>query len=142
MDVDALHAAFARLGHSPEFLNGLILDMMIRGNADVQCSMEAWLENQREQVFNDEFDQLSNTDVGVLKFLATPDHPLCFSTEGIKHVQALCNGDVVNASRIQTSLNRLAKRGLVGPTGSKGEYEIEDRSHLVFLRDQLHSDAR
>ena len=29
VDVDSLHAAFARLGHSPEFLNGLILDMMI-----------------------------------------------------------------------------------------------------------------
>lgn len=141
--VNALEEAFARLGKSPEFMNWLIVDMMIRGNADVQAAMHAWRENQRTEVFDAVLDKVNGIDLGLLIALATPDHPSCFSAEGVKRVQALCGDEVkATSSKIQTSLNRLEKKGLVAPTGNKGEYEIEDRSLLVWLRESLEQETK
>ena len=138
VDIDALDSAFGRLGNSPEFLNWLIVDIMVRGKGDVPAAMHAWLENQRMEVFDEVLDQLNGIDLGLLLALSLPGHPSCFSAEGVQCVQGFCGDEVkVTASKIQTSLNRLAKRGLVAPTGNKGEYEIEDRSLLVWLRESL-----
>ena len=141
--LDALEEAFARLGKSPEFMNWLIVDMMIRGDADVQASMHAWREMQRTEVFDAVLDKVNGIDLGLLIALATPGHPSCFSADGVKLVQALCDDAMkVTPSKVQTSLNRLEKQGLVAPTGNKGEYEIEDRSLLVWLRESLEQDAK
>lgn len=140
--VDELGAAFERLGKSPEFLNWLILDMMIRGDGNIQVSMHAWLENRRSEVFDHALDVANDIDLGVLIALAVPDHPACFSAESVKLVQNFCGDELkITSSKIQTSLNRLAKKGLVAPTGNKGEYEIEDRSLLVWLRECMGQDA-
>lgn len=141
--VNELEAAFERLGRSPEFLNWLILDMMVRGNGDIHASMHSWLENQRTEIFDDVLNGVNEIDLGLLITLAVPDHPSCFSADGVKLVQKFCDGELkVTSSKIQTSLNRLAKKGLVAPTGNKGEYEIEDRSLLVWLRECMDQGAK
>ncbi|MET1116956.1 MAG: hypothetical protein ABWY08_18660 [Comamonas sp.] len=142
VDLDALESAFERLGKSPEFLNWLIVDIMVRGEGDVPAAMHAWLENQRMEVFDEVLDKLNGIDLGLLLALAVPGHPSCFSAEGVRCVQGFCGGEFkVTSSKVQTSLNRLAKHGLIAPTGNKGEYEIEDRSLLVWLRESMAHDA-
>ncbi|MGH8463087.1 MAG: hypothetical protein ACRER5_03005 [Pseudomonas sp.] len=133
-----LAAAFERLGRSPEFLNWLIVDMMLRGDADVAISLRNWLEQQRDEVYKEMLAGLKDHDMGLLMFLALPETPGLYSAEGMAKIESLSpSNDELDPSRIQSSLRRLRNIGLVAPTGRKGEYELEDRRLLLWLREYM-----
>lgn len=136
VDVDELDQAFERVGRSPEFLNALVIHMMIEGHGDVRLAMQRWLEAQGEDGFGPRLAGLGEIDRAVLQLLAMPDHPKAFSKAGVALVSAaMGNGREVTTSRIQASLKRLQRLELVAPTGGYGEYEIDDRGLLLHLRE-------
>lgn len=138
VDREALAEAFERLGNSPEFLNWLIVDMMVRGDADVESSMREWMEQQRVEHFDELLTRLKQHDLGVLLFLSIPNSPSIYSADGLRTIAELSTAEsTVTASKVQASLNRLRKMGLVAPTGETGGYEIEDRSLTVWLREYV-----
>lgn len=142
VDVDALNAAFDRLGRSPEFLNAIIISLMIAGNNDVEAAMKTWFDGQREEGFGPQIKELKAMDVAVLNMLATPERPKVFS----KQAQALVahhlpEAITIQPAMIQSSIRRLARLALVAPTGEPGDYEIDDRGLLVYLRESQNQAA-
>jgi hypothetical protein len=136
VDVDALARAFERLGHSPEYLNAIIIHLMIGKHTDVDQAMHAWVESQREAGFGARLAELSAYDRAVLHMLAQPDRPKAFSKEAVALVKGyLGNDGPVNTGRIQTSIRKLSRQELVAPTGETGDYEIDDRGLLIWIRE-------
>jgi hypothetical protein len=136
VDVDALDAAFVRLGRSPEYLNAIIINLMIGGYTDVDAAMHAWVEGQREEGVVAQLRDFNACDLAVLRMLALPEHPKPFSQEAVRFVEEhLQDGTPATTSRIQSSIRRLLRRHLVTSTGDHGNYEVEDRGLLVWLRE-------
>ena len=134
VDVDALDAAFVRLGRSPEYLNAIIINLMIGGHTDVEAAMHTWVESQREEGVIAQLHDFNACDRAVLRLLAQPEHPKAFSQDAVRFVkERLQDGKPVTTGRIQSSIRRLSRRHLVSPTGDYGDYEIEDRGLLVWL---------
>lgn len=133
VDLAALESAFARMGRTPEFLNSLIINLMVAGNADIGPAMEAWLQHQRENSAV-QLAELDALDLAVLQLLVLPRPPKLFSREALAEVKKAA-GKEVTTGRIQTSIKRLIRRDLVAPTGGHGDYEVNDRALLVYLRE-------
>ena len=136
VDADTLDAAFVRLGRSPEYLNAIILNLMIGGHTDVEAAVRAWVESQREEGTVAQLHDLNACDRAVLRLLAQPDHAKPFGKDAIEFVQGQLNSEKVTTGRIQSSIRRLSRRQLVAPTGDYGDYEIEDRGLLIWLREE------
>ena len=145
VDIDALESVFERLGRSPEYLNAIIVNLMISGHADVDGALQAWVESQRDAGFGAQLEKLNATDRAVLHMLALRDHPKAFTKEALTLVQSsltLAQGNLtveietkITPSRIQTSMRRLMRHELVAPTGEYGDYEIGDRGLAIWLRE-------
>lgn len=135
VDVDALDAVFERLGRSPEYLNAIIINLMIGGHTDVDAAMHAWVESQREAGFGARLHELNAYDRAVLRMLAQPERPKAFSKEALDLVRSVLPADAaITTSRIQGSMRRLMRHQLVAPTGEYGDYEIDDRGLMIWLR--------
>ena len=133
---EALSEIFDRIGKTPEFLNEVILHLIIGGNGDVEQAMNAWTRSHRDAGAGAVLDTLKPLQLALMKLLAAPAHPSVYSVEAQARLQsAIGDETAVTSTRIQGALRRLARLDLVGPTGKTGEYEIEDRALLIQVRE-------
>jgi hypothetical protein len=132
----ALSGAFERVGKTPEFLNEIILHLIIAGDGDVERAMEAWRRSHRDAGVGAIIAELKPFELALMQFLAQPSHPSVYSNEAMTQLQAaLGELPAVSTTLVQGALRRLARLDLVAPTGKTGEYAIEDRAVLLELRD-------
>lgn len=135
VDKSALTAVFEQLGRTPEFLNEVILHLLIAGNGDIDAAMSKWLQSHQEAGAGSLLDELKPLELALMRLLATVDHPSIYSAEAIDTISAMTDIDEkVTTGKVQTALKRLSRMELVAPTGRHGEYEIEDRAVLLQLR--------
>ncbi|UPG94121.1 hypothetical protein [Luteibacter aegosomatissinici] len=131
----ALDAAFETLGRTPEFLNEVILHLLIAGNGDIDAAMGRWVHAQNDTGLGSVLDELKPLELGVMNLLAQPAHPSVYSSEALEWLSARINtSEKLTPARVQAALKKLMRMELVGPTGRHGEYEIEDRATLLQLR--------
>lgn len=134
VDKVALTEIFEQLGKTPEFLNEVILHLIIAGDGDLDAAMNAWRQSHRDAGAGSVLSTLKPIERALMILLSTPEHPSVYSAEASTQLQAAV-GTSVNATKIQNAINRLVKQDLVGPTGTHGDYEIEDRAVLIHLRE-------
>ncbi|MET0254837.1 MAG: hypothetical protein ABW193_03545 [Luteibacter sp.] len=135
VDKSLLTAAFEQLGRTPEFMNEVILHLLIAGDGDIDAAMSKWLRSHREAGAGSLLDELKPMELALMQLLATVDHPPIYSAEAIDALNARAGiGEKVTTGKIQTALRRLSRMELVAPTGRHGEYEVEDRTVLLQLR--------
>ncbi|TCV96439.1 AAA+ ATPase superfamily predicted ATPase [Luteibacter rhizovicinus] len=133
---EALERVFDDLGKTPEFLNEVILHLIIANDGNIDRAMEAWQEAHREAGAGSVLSDLRPIELAVMELLAQRDHPTVYSAEALSFVQnAVGKSEVVAAAKIQSAIKKLAKLDLVAATGRKsGDYEIDDRAVLLQLR--------
>jgi hypothetical protein len=135
VDIDALEKVFIRMGRSPEFLNDIILRLMIAGSPDLDQAFGEWLKAKREELAHKVKD-LNAQDVAVLQFLALPERPRMYTADARQQIAtSMSTRDPITAAKLQTSIRRLTRNQLIVPTGEQGEYEIEDRGLLIVIRE-------
>jgi hypothetical protein len=131
--VPTLEQAFIRMGRTPEFLNSLIINLMLAGSTDIAGAIDAWLRHQQEET-SVLLAELTPLDLAVLGLLAKPVPPKLFGREALAYITQ-ATGEPITTGRIQTAIKRLSRKDLVAPTGGHGEYEVNDRAMLVYLRE-------
>lgn len=130
-----LEAAFEKLGRTPEFLNEVILHLLIAGNGDIDAAMERWIQAQNDTGAGTLLAELKPPEMAILTMLSRPSHPSVYSAEALIALADDSVGNAkVTAARVQAALKKLTRMELVAPTGRHGEYEIEDRATLLQLR--------
>jgi hypothetical protein len=133
---EALSDVFDRVGKTPEFLNEVILHLIIGGDGNIEQAMSVWTRSHRDAGAGAVLDKLKPLQLALMKLLATPSHPSIYSAEAQAQLKAAIGEETaVTSTRIQGALRRLARLDLVGPTGKTGEYEIEDRALLIQIRE-------
>ncbi|UJJ60418.1 hypothetical protein [Rhodanobacter denitrificans] len=130
----ALREAFVALGGTPEYLNELVLTLLIANDGNVPKALAAWQAARKEAGAHIALDGLRPLDHAVLALLAEPNHPSVYGADGLAFMSKRVPGQVVKTSSVQGAMRKLAKRGLVAPTGRTGDYEIEDPVLLLQLR--------
>jgi hypothetical protein len=131
----ALATAFETLGRTPEFMNEVILHLLIAGNGDIDGAMSKWLHSHREAGSATPLDELKPLELALMQLLSNVDHPSVYSAESVEALgEEMDTGEIVTTARIQNALKRLMRLELVAPTGRHGKYEIEDRAILLQLR--------
>lgn len=135
VDRAAMLEAFEALGGTPEYLNELVLQLIIANDGDVPKALAAWRAAREEAGTHVGLDGLRDVDLAVLALLAKPKHPSIYSADGLEFMSKRLGGREVKASSVQGSVRKLAKRGMVAPTGRHGDYEIEDPVLLLQLRE-------
>ncbi|KZC41127.1 hypothetical protein RHOFW510R12_00685 [Rhodanobacter sp. FW510-R12] len=135
VDRTAMLEAFDALGRTPEYLNELVLQLIIANDADVPKALAAWRAAREEAGAYIGLDGLRDLDRAVLALLAQPKHPSIYSADGVEFMSRYLGGREVKTSSVQGSVRKLAKRAMVAPTGRHGDYEIEDPVLLLQLRE-------
>ncbi len=134
----ALAKAFEYLGRTPEFFNEIILYLILAGDGNLDAAVAAWEKSHASNRVDNDLAPLQPIDRAVLQLLATPGHSSVYSAGSLKAISQMMGATKpVTAGKVQTALKRLAKAELVAPTGSTGEYEIEDRALLIGLRSEM-----
>jgi hypothetical protein len=132
---EGLSDAFERIGKSPEFLNEVILHLIIRGNGDIDQAMEAWRKSHRDSGAGAVLDELKPIELALMKLLSRPHHPSVYSAEAQAELQIATGTDIkITPAKVQGALRKLARLDLIGPTGKTGDYEIEDSAVLIQIR--------
>lgn len=132
---EQMEAVFEKLGRTPEFLNEVILHLLIAGNGDIDAAMDRWIQAQHDTGAGSLLDELKPLELAVMRLLARPEHPSIYSVEAVHSLaERLEKGEQVSTARIQAALKKLTRMELVSPTGRHGDYEIEDRAILLQLR--------
>lgn len=135
VDKSSLTRAFEHLGRTPEFMNEVILHLLIAGNGDVEGAMSKWLQSHQEAGAAVLLEELRPLELALMRLLAQPGHSSLYSAESVEALGAQMDAEEkITTTKIQTALKRLMRLDLVAPTGRHGEYEIEDRAILLQLR--------
>lgn len=130
----AMREAFEALGRTPEYLNELVLTLMIANDGNVTKALTTWRAAREAAGAHIALDGLRPLDLAVLALLAEPSHPSLYGSEGLAFMAKRLALKEVKPSSVQGAVRKLAKRGLVAPTGRVGDYEIEDPVLLLQLR--------
>jgi hypothetical protein len=137
VDKSSLALAFEQLGRTPEFMNEVILHLLIAGNGDVDGAMSSWLQSHKEAGAALILEELRPLELALMRQLAQHDHPPLYGAESVEQLREATDvEESVTTAKIQTALKRLMRLDLVAPTGRHGEYEIEDRAILLQLRSE------
>ncbi|WP_043691902.1 hypothetical protein [Luteibacter sp. 9133] len=135
IDEASLRNAFERLGRTPEFLNEVILHLLIAGNGNIDAAMAKWMQSHTETGAGALLEELRPLELALMNMLAQPGHPSVYSTESVAWLSRWPDIDAsLTTAKIQAALKRLTRMELVAPTGRQGDYEIEDRAVLLQLR--------
>lgn len=134
VDRQAMLEAFEALGRTPEYLNELVLLLLLANDGDVAKSLAHWTAERQSTGAHVGLEGLKDLDRALLALLASKTPLGLYSAEGLSFIQARVARQAVTTGMVQAALRKLAKRGLVAPTGQHGEYEIEDQLLLVQLQ--------
>ncbi len=134
VDRDALKLLFPRLRYTPQFLNEIVRDMLVAGDADVDAAHRRWLEGMRHGEYADLIDGLGDDDLAVVLWLATSGESSVYTAEARKVMGGfMVTGGEPSASRVQSAVRRLIQAGTVDPMGVHGSYELADQGFQIVL---------
>lgn len=137
VDVDELERVFLALDATPLFLNEIVVDMLAANSNDISAAVRRWLEDKRDNEFEERFETMRELDVAVALWLATPGERSVYTAEARAFYADV--GEFsdfrMEPPDIQNAVRRLMKSQVIEPTGAKGEYEHVDRGFLIFLRE-------
>lgn len=130
----AMREAFDALGGTPEYFNELVLTLLIANDGDVGKALATWRAAREAAGAHIALEGLRPLDHAVLVLLAGATHASVYGADSLAFMAKRLGGESVTTSRVQGAMRKLAKRGLVAPTGRHGQYEIEDPVLLLQLR--------
>src|SRR6185312_5838206 len=134
VDREALKLLFPRLRYTPQFLNEIVRDMLVAGDADVDAAHHRWLDGMRHGEYADLIDGLGDDDLAVVLWLATSGESSVYTAEARKVMGGfMATGGEPSASSIQSAVRRLIQAGTVDPMGVQGSYELADQGFQIVL---------
>lgn len=134
VDLAQMIAVFDRLGRSPEYLNDVVLRLLIGGNADIETAYQQWLCSKRQSV-EQTLRELKAIDLAVLQVLARDTPIPIFGKESMKQIAGKSQQRTLTTGAVQSALRRLRNAGLVSSTGDAGQYGIDDRGLWLVVKD-------
>lgn len=143
LDVDGLVDVFGRLRRMPSALDAVLMHMVVGRLSDPGAGLAAWLAAAGASRLGPAWLSLSPLERVVVEHLSLGELGRAerASLFGEAFVSlAAGQRDVegpVTASRVQTHVKRLMRRGVVWPTGDQGGYAVGDRGLALYV-EQLH----
>ncbi len=129
LDLDALRAAFDRIGHKPGVMKDLVKAMSADGQTDPQLALRSMLRDERYVAgWRAQLGALSPLEVNLLHLLARGLPPFAkASLDSLRDPKKTA----VTIGKVRSALARLKRAGLVRP--SAGGYSLDDPLMADYL---------
>lgn len=134
VDREPLKLLYPRLCYTPQFMNEIIRGMLVSGNPEVTVAYASWLRSKRQDEYADLIFSLDELDLAVVTWLATSGEASVYAAHALAAMGALLSpaGDPPT-SRVQSSIRRLTRAGIVDRMGAAGSYKLADQGLQIIL---------
>lgn len=139
-DADVLDAVFEQVGRIPKYLNSILIHMVASLSSDPWAGYESWLQSEGRDRLSDLWASLKPIDRHILAHLAMGGAAL-FSAQFIARAEEATQ-TALTPAKVQTAVKRLVRADVLAPTGVEGEYELEDRAFMLYVRQLLTGSSR
>lgn len=137
VDREALKLLFQQLLRTPLFLNEIVVGMLTRGDADVPSAMTQWLDDKRENEYQEVLAGLRPIDLAVVNWLAESGQQSVYGAEAREHMREFMGVEQTpTAAVVQSAIRRLGKVDIVDPMGTYGSYQLADQGMQIVLQSQ------
>lgn len=134
VDKDLFYQAFERMNFTPLYLRSVAQDMILNPNLTLAEVIEARIQQMADtSSYQALWNELAPIDKGLLIYLAN-DETKPFSQATAKVIGKL-SGEVVNPSKLQAAMKRLAKREIVA-RNIYGDWGISEMALKTWINEK------